>query len=266
MDPITIFGLIVGGSIARGIARKSISIFQRKNSSDQKQKTIQKNNNTYQYTPPQTATFTNIDCQNFTNYGVNYFYHMTHHTNITSIFNYGLLSHKKASHDFINKKDISNQNVQEIRNSKKIVCGDNTYDIRLHDCVPFYFNPRNAMLYSRKEMQRDIIFLGVNTSVFAKTTSFFTDGNAASADTLFYYQTKDLDKLPWDVLKSSRWNNKIDGRRKMCSEVLIKDQVEVDYISTIICNNEIIRQKIIGKIPFAFRHHVKVVVDHSFYF
>lgn len=77
-----------------------------------------------------------IDSLFIRKYGINYLYHMTHIDNLESIFKYGLLSHNEAHRRGLVKVDISMQAAQEWR--KKV-----------HNYVPFYFSPRNTMLYKR---------------------------------------------------------------------------------------------------------------------
>ena len=66
----------------------------------------------------------------------------------------------------------------------------------------------------------------------------FSDGNAGSNDTGFYYSLNNLDKIPWDVIRSHRWNDFEDGKRKRNAEFLIHPNIPVDRFWRIAVNNE----------------------------
>ena len=84
-------------------------------------------------------------------------YYMLHIDNLDSILKKGFLSHNLA-HKLANIKDISNIDVNNRRGDVKFNDGRS-----LHDYVPFYFNPRNAMLYSTQSRFSDnIIILELN--------------------------------------------------------------------------------------------------------
>ena len=95
-------------------------------------------------------------------YKITYLYHMTHINNLKSIFQYGLLSHNVV-HQNINISDISLKDVQNIR-AKKTIC-----NISLHDYVPFYFRPKNPMLFKRINEQENIVFLCTDNNILSKT-------------------------------------------------------------------------------------------------
>lgn len=80
----------------------------------------------------------------------NFIFHMTHIENLQSIFEHGLLPHN----NLYKKQDISNIEVNCRRRRL-----DPIYKRSLHDYVPFYFNPRNAMLYSVQSKYKDEIVI-----------------------------------------------------------------------------------------------------------
>jgi hypothetical protein len=88
-------------------------------------------------------------------YGVEFLYHMTHVDNIPSILKYGLQAH---GNDF-QKRDISNQEVNSRRSRREPIYGK-----RIHDYVPFYFSPRNPMLYVQNN-EEDIVILVFPASI-----------------------------------------------------------------------------------------------------
>jgi hypothetical protein len=74
-------------------------------------------------------------------YNIKYIYHMTHKDNLESILENGLFSH---NNDFVTNR-IDNPDVNNRRNFFEPI-----YNKNVQDYVPFYFNPRNAMLYVKK--------------------------------------------------------------------------------------------------------------------
>lgn len=163
---------------------------------------------------------------------ISYFYHMTHKKNIFNIFKYGLLSHNYAHSKGIVKVDISDHDVNDRRTRK-----DPFYNKSLHDYVPFYINPKNPMLYVRKNEQDDILLIGVKPMKLLNRSFLITDGNAASDYTNFSDSATFLASLDWQVLKADYWNSFQDGKRKRCAEVLIPTSVPLTDIGEIVSNN-----------------------------
>jgi hypothetical protein len=178
---------------------------------------------------------------------------MTHIDNIVSILNNGLLSHANSKVSV----DISNQEVNDRRARKEPI-----YHKSIHSYVPFYINPKNAMLYCRRDIQDDIVILAYNKDLITKSGAIFTDGNASSNATKFYRHIKDLDRLYWNVLDASSWYDKIDGKRRRMAEVLVPQKVKTNRLQTIICNS----YSTYNKLCDIVNDSIEVVVDHSFYF
>lgn len=165
----------------------------------------------------------------FNRYGVSSLWHVTHKDNIKEILISGVLSHK-AAYKIKNPVDISDHGAQRWREAKEPI-----YGRRLHEYVPTYINIKNPMLYVRRNMQHHLCILEISLDVLLESDYIFTDGNAASRNTRFFDSANDLDKLPWDVLNASYWNDFPDGKRKRCSEVLIHPMVRPEYILKIHC-------------------------------
>ncbi|MEA5516825.1 DarT ssDNA thymidine ADP-ribosyltransferase family protein, partial [Nodularia sp. UHCC 0506] len=92
-------------------------------------------------------------------YGIKYLYHMTYINNLASIIRNGLLSHNEAYRRGLIAADISDPDVQDRRANLSV------YNIPLHEYVPLYFSPRNPMLYKRREIQEDIVILGMESQI-----------------------------------------------------------------------------------------------------
>jgi len=170
---------------------------------------------------------------------IDYLYHMTHISNLDSIFEYGLKSH---GNKYV-KIDISNKDVNKRREVNETI-----YRHKIHDYVPFYFNPRNAMMFVRKE--EDIVILAFDKNLFLKNRDkkvIFTDRNASTEDVLFYKDLKDLDKLNWEYIKAESWGGEKDIKQKMMAEVLIYKEVEIKYLQKIFVKDEVMKKELLKK-------------------
>lgn len=182
-------------------------------------------------------------------FGIEYLYHMTHKSNLENILQNGLLSHNTAHSRGLTKTDISDERVNRRRD-------------RVHNFVPFYFNPKNPMLYKRKNMQSEIIILCIDRNLL-QTDLKFTDGNAASSSTKFYSSIKDLEKLNWSIINSEYWSDFIDGKRIRCSEILISNEVKTSSIKKIFCFNSETESYVKNKVG---GFEITVTVNQDFYF
>jgi hypothetical protein len=166
------------------------------------------------------------------NYKIDYIFHMTEVSNLKNILQYGLLSHNDAHTKGFNKTDIALQDVNQRRANKRPIHG-----ISLHDYVPMYFNPKNPMLYRRKQIQDNIVILAIDRRVIYQNKSIFSDGNAASDATKFYNNLSDLVRLNWQCIRNEYWNDYVDGKRIKCAETLIRPKIPVKYVKKIHCNS-----------------------------
>lgn len=192
-------------------------------------------------------------------YGIKYLFHMTHKSNIANIFNNGLLSHNNAYNNKLNQTDIADSQVNSRRTRREPVFG-----MSIHDYVPLYFNPKNPMLFKRREMQDEIVILALDRNLIYQSTSLFTDGNAASKDTKFFNELKNLNQLNWQCLNNEFWNDYPDGKRIKCAEVLVYSKIEYESIRKIFTRNKATKQFVEQKDPMPFG--IPVEVTNSFYF
>lgn len=188
-------------------------------------------------------------------YDIKYIYHMTHIDNLENILKYGLLSH----HNNAVNHNIDNPEVNDRRNFYEPI-----YNKNVHDYVPFYFNPRNAMLYVNRDKQDEIIILAFDRNLIYKKGSLFTDGNASVQGTRFYKDIKDLNKLNWQCLKSKYWNDFEDGKRLMMAEVLVPDNVNIKYLKKIYCKNIFTQSRVDDLVQYY--PNIKVEINNKMYF
>ena len=166
----------------------------------------------------------------FESWGIESLWHMTHIRNVPSIRRSGLLSHQSPKLTMINPVDISDPEVQRWRTKQ-----DPYFGLALHDYVPFYINPRNPMLYRRKNIQREICFIELSLDALEDTGFLVSDGNAASPKTQFYNGSWGLQFLSWEVLRADFWTDFEDGKRKACSEILVPNAVDPKFIKAVHC-------------------------------
>lgn len=181
--------------------------------------------------------------------------HMTHIDNLDSIFKHGLLAHNNP----YKKRDISNIEVNNRREKR-----ENIYGRKIHDYVPFYFNPRNAMMY--KNRHEDVVVLEFSKELLFKDNVLFTDKNAATRSAHFYHKIDDLNKIDWGTLKSQSWIDQPNAqyvKQTMMAEVLVYKSVSIKYLRKIHCKNLTTRQLLME------RYNLKsqdVVVTSSMFF
>ena len=162
--------------------------------------------------------------------------HMTHIEHLESILKFGLFAHD----NLYKKVDISNQEV----NNRRIKI-EPVYEKSIHEYVPFYFNPRNAMLYRNQHCFGDnIIILGFSNEIICYNKVIFTNANAAANHSLF---TNDITQLlnnefiDFSKVFSNSWNNYGEPdyhlKQTMMSEILVEKHIEAKYIRVIYCQN-----------------------------
>ena len=159
----------------------------------------------------------------------NEIYHMTHISNLDNVLAHGLYAHGNP----YQTQDISNQAVNSRRHIKEPI-----HHRAIHDYVPFYFNPKNAMLYkTQQEHGRFIVILGFESSLI--NDAIITDGNAACSQTLFCGDKNYVNRLNWEAINSERWcvngerNDEI--KRQMMAETLVHNHVPIQHLQTIYC-------------------------------
>ncbi|QIK53797.1 DUF4433 domain-containing protein [Dysgonomonas sp. HDW5B] len=181
-------------------------------------------------------------------------FYITHIKNIESILELAILSHNLAHSKGLVSEDISNKEVNERRN--RIVA---SLDGNIHDFAPLYFNPRNPMLYylCKNRDKKDLILLKINPHILLVDNVAFSDGNAAIKTTHFYNNIDDFNNLNWEVINDEYWAQHYDGKRIRCSEVLVRDEIPLYYITDIYVYN----QDPLNRILTLFPNHLGINTD-----
>ena len=167
-------------------------------------------------------------------------FHMTHVDNIMSILKHGLFSHNTAP----GYLDISNPDVNNRRERT-----DPVHKKSLHEYVPLYFNPTNAMLYEKEEeYQSDIVLLEVSQRVCFSNYTLFTEKNAAVKSPRFAYCLSDVEKFDWPTIQKRNWVTdgvaNIDIKQLMMSECLVYSHIDTNDLVAVHTKNTSMSSKL----------------------
>lgn len=199
-----------------------------------------------------------------------YIYHMVHIRNLASILQRrAFLSRDKVRAEGIKYYSIAEEEVQGLRDRVFIWDWPERRWRPLHSYVPFYFAKLTPMLYRRKEIQHDIVFLEAGRSLLKNSGTVFTDGNVTNQQ-LAKYRTEKvcivpatvqkplcrrkyssgvplggntsrsnvyadpvfLKDLRWDIIENS-WEGDPEKRRVKHAEVLVPDIVPLSRVEGI---------------------------------
>ena len=198
--------------------------------------------------------------------GMSEIFHMTDYNNLKNILLHGLQNHYNA----YKKVDISNREVNDRR--KKV---EHIYGRKIHDYVPFYFNPRNAMLYKNRNNAR-VIILGLDVRVIKDHRNGFliSDRNASADEAKFSRYLPDLQNpnfINFDEVFSSRWCDNgfvyTDIKQKMMAEILINDVVYSRYIRSIYVKNQVCKKAVEDQLAGDLKmYNINVIVDPAKFF
>lgn len=181
-------------------------------------------------------------------------YHLTHRQNLASIMARGVLSHTGIARQGLQRVDISDPGVQRWRGRTEPV-----YQRAIHDYVPLYFNPRNAMLFSRRAVQQELVVLVFSRVRLARQEHLYTDGNAASRCTRFAPHADILEDAR-DVLLAPGWAGFADGKRRRCAEMLVYERIAPVCVQAVLCASGDLAQEV------ERQYRVPAQVPHRLYF
>jgi len=166
--------------------------------------------------------------------------------------------------------DISNQEVNARREKVERI-----YGRKIHDYVPFYFNPRNAMLYKNRNNAR-VIILGLDVRVIKDHRNGFliSDRNASADEAKFSRYLPDLQNpnfINFNDVFSQRWSNngvRYDNiKQKMMAEILIDDVVYNRYIRSIYVKNQMCKKAVEDQFGEDLKmYNINIIVDPTKFF
>lgn len=177
---------------------------------------------------------------------------MTHIKNIPHILEHGI-THASSTNANQQYYSIGDSNLINYRKQKNVLV-DNT-NVKLGDCIPFYFGVRMPMLYVMKYggngvssaiNQQEIIYVVVSIKYIYEDKNiscFFSDGHAVDFFTKFYIKddisrlTEILDDV---AIRADKWAGEdvdIDLKRRKQAEFLVLNDIPSNYIVGYICYN-----------------------------
>ena len=182
-----------------------------------------------------------------TEYQGKYFYHFTHIDNLESILQHGFLSTNEKIRLGISHNDVANGNIQDRRANMEVpILPGGT----VHDYVPFYFCSSNPMLLSltnnKNIDQPYLIFFAVSFDKILEEHVIFTNASANTAiPPNFYTNPHDLINLDWNAINHTKWAVGTDDfKHKKMAEILVHNNVPIDWITHIAVWNDEFRIKV----------------------
>ncbi len=201
---------------------------------------------------------------------IKYAFRMVHVDNIPHILRGGFVCRRFSAHnsDYVSIADSM------VLRRRDMVLGKR---IQVEDYIPFYFGPRQPMLYVIQNgyngvVQRspeDIVYCVVRLDalVEGKVDCIFTDGHALSSSTSFYNgdQLVNIDGIiKYNEVYSQFWNqdNDIDLKRRKEAELLVKYYLKADFISGYVVYNDSAKNRLIERGVSA----EKIAIRKDYYF
>lgn len=185
---------------------------------------------------------------------IKYAFRITHIDNIPHIIRYGLL---RANSPYIDTKNIAIGDEKVILKREDLIFNN----VRLNDCVPFYFGPRSPMLYviqngyngvvRRKPEEIVYCVIRIEDIIKGNIECVFTNGHALSALTEYFdgTQLNELNNLlNYNDVYAAHWNSDIDIdlKRRKEAELLIKEDLAPEYIRGFVVYNDLAKEKLMG--------------------
>jgi hypothetical protein len=165
-------------------------------------------------------------------------HYITHKRNLESIRSRGLLSLNEVLRRGLSRADISDQDVQSLRERREPI-----WNRSIHDYVPLYLNPKNPMLSKRRELRDELVILKIQRGVARSGEVIFCDGNAASAATKFSLDEQILTSCR-EALRAEYWTGVEDGKRRRMAEVLVHQRVAPDRILAVLCPSALVANEV----------------------
>ena len=114
----------------------------------------------------------------------------------------------------------------------------------LHDYVPLYFGVHTPMQYvvTRNNINTQdtvITFVEIDTAmVFRNRGVLYTDGNAASTDTIVFRDESGIDQIDWNIVLHTNNCFSKEYKRVKCAEVLVPNCVDTKCIKGFVFKTE----------------------------
>jgi hypothetical protein len=162
--------------------------------------------------------------------------------NIPSVLANGILSHEQAT--AFNHADVSMAHVQDRRSRVRVYGG-----LRLHQYANLFFDARNPMMSSRRDMAEELCVLTVSTGVLELAGVVITDQNASSKYVAFYppnaVSGMDLDYIyAWDWRHPDNQIAEWKHSSAKGAEVLVPNVVPIEFITGAVVATDAVAQQL----------------------
>ncbi len=149
-------------------------------------------------------------------------------SNLPSIYEHGLLSHRRASR--LTHYSIAMPEVQDRRVGKRVPGGR-----MLHEYVNLYFSARNPMLYKLRNQHAQLCVLQININALDLQGVVITDRNASSDWVRFFPSPEGLDHIDGELVFARYWSHEnpieyMSHKSIKCAEVLVPDHIDRSFI------------------------------------
>jgi len=163
-------------------------------------------------------------------------WHVTSLVNLPQILGQqqGLLSKTMLQQRQLGYKDISMEGVQQ-RRAERTIAGH-----CIHEFVPTFFVQRNPMMYIRRDIASELVWLVIDPTKLQMSNLITSNGNAAAINTRFV-RGLEVNFPDWNVLTAHQWNDWNDGRRKRAAELLCFQHIDASSIIALeVCNSRLV--------------------------
>lgn len=178
--------------------------------------------------------------------------------NISSVLEYGILSHdlaEKHAHISVALEDVQAKREQKVTNAGRT----------LHSYANLYFDSWNPMLSKLRQKNKEICILAINPMILELQEVVIADRNAASK-LVSFITPEMMDTLDFRKIYMKYWNDEdpfVKDANKLvkCAEVLVPDCVPASYIlGAVVADGEV--EKRLKELGF----DKQIIVDRNRFF
>lgn len=171
---------------------------------------------------------------------IDHLFHITHLDNVPGILQRGLLCRNRIEDLQLSYMDLSDADCQARRSCK--VLGGRGVD--LHNYVPLFIEPRNAMLYRLQKSLKEsgaadaLAILEVSADAAQWGASLLADGIASSPVTQIFHarDAAGWQALDWDAIRCRSWMDQPDpqaAKRRRMAEVMVNSHLQGRHIQKV---------------------------------
>lgn len=171
---------------------------------------------------------------------IDHLFHITHLDNVPGILRRGLLCRNRIEALHIPYMDLSDADCQARRSCRDL----DGRSVDLHDYVPLFIEPRNAMLYRLQKSLGDsgaadeLVILEVSADAAQWGASLLADGIASSPVTQIFHARDEAgwESLDWDAIRCRCWLDQPDpqaAKRRRMAEVMVSSHLQRRHIQKV---------------------------------